>query len=1147
VYVYYSSTRAQLNQLHETELGERSTEINGLIVQAITDAQSMANLASARTFADSSLTLVGNSSGQQPSGQDDLLSSFLGMLNSNKGVYSGLRFIMRNGSVWTEVIDRNGVATTFSGYQSGILASDPMIQNGFKDAATITLSPITIRSTAQGVPVVLMRFFAPVLSAANQELLGLIELDLSATNILETVHRNFGQADQRWLLVNNQGRYLADSDSELITPRSLPENIYRAIDESEPELAALLNENPSSIELATYEGGSVSARVIQTGNASDMPWRLLVIDKSGAGAVDLLIGAAILIALSALGCIVTIGFISRVMRRRLEPLSAANQLAGELASGDIYNTLTPQELVSAKDDQVGTLMKSFERISDRLQNLSHDLEDQLTRYTRSLDMATRISRETTGEVEPDKMLGRVVDLMCDEFNLYHAQVFLLDDIGLNAVLAYSRGTIGQQLLEQKLKIQVGSRTMVGQVAASGGVLLVEDTRNPGGLPYAANPFLPDARSQITLPLSIGGRVIGALDIYSTQRGAFGTGETRIFQLLADQLAIAIHNARQITQSEQRFQQVDTLNRQLTRNAWGEFQEQTRLGDSFRYDLIDVQPDMPETAPPVEAGDIAAISAPISIRGEVIGTITAAASEGLPFAQGDIAILRAVADRVGLAIEGARLFQETQTSLAVTTSLYELSRFLNEADTLQDVVQAIVTSVMPDATGGQVWLFDEYPTGGTPEWMYVAADWSSEARPDEAANFLKVRLHFADVQFLNTMHDNQVKIVTDVQRDIRLDDDLKAIFRGLDARAVVFVPFSARSTWRGIITFEFPEAREFSESEGRIFSALIDQSGVAVDNRLLIQQTEMTLDQIERLYAASRIINAAQTMPELVRAVVAASTDTDLYFELGVLEGQLDSMGWPTQVRKVARSEMGQIREMDVLEPLKLDLNSPLRRRDPEVFIHPNESPRFKAVFPLFSANQPIALMYLNSDHLREMSAEDYEVYNALTGQMSTVLENRRLLEQTEEALDESRRLYAASRAIAAAQDSNAVYQAAADYLSQPVPALNRISILLAGPNPGLDANYFDYVHVWERVVDPETPLQIGLRVASDSAPFGSLMAEVGELVYFRDIDQQLSEQNRLRIALQRGSAACAIIVPLRTQRNWFGVIVCESPWKDAFE
>src|SRR5690349_18305891 len=150
VYVYYSSTRSQLNQLHEVELGERTSEINNLIVQAVGDVQSLSNLPSTRTFADASLKVLGDASGGKPNGQDELLSRFLDVLNTNKGVYSGLRYVMKTGSVWTEVVDRNGVPTTFSGYQSGILASDPMVQNGLKDAKNVTLSPITIKSTALG-------------------------------------------------------------------------------------------------------------------------------------------------------------------------------------------------------------------------------------------------------------------------------------------------------------------------------------------------------------------------------------------------------------------------------------------------------------------------------------------------------------------------------------------------------------------------------------------------------------------------------------------------------------------------------------------------------------------------------------------------------------------------------------------------------------------------------------------------------------------------------------------------------------------------------------------------------------------------------------------------------------------------------------
>jgi hypothetical protein len=187
VYVFYSSTRTQLNQIHEVELGERTTEINDLIAKAVSDAQTVANLPGTRTFADSSLKALAEASGAKPNGQDELLSRFLELLNTNKGAYSGVRFVLKTGSVWSEVVDRNGVPTTFSGYQSGILAGDSTVLNSLKDAKNVTLSPITIKSTALGAPIVIMRFFAPVVSAtnaANQDVLGVIELDLSATNIL---------------------------------------------------------------------------------------------------------------------------------------------------------------------------------------------------------------------------------------------------------------------------------------------------------------------------------------------------------------------------------------------------------------------------------------------------------------------------------------------------------------------------------------------------------------------------------------------------------------------------------------------------------------------------------------------------------------------------------------------------------------------------------------------------------------------------------------------------------------------------------------------------------------------------------------------------------------------------------------------------
>ena len=223
---------------------------------------------------------------------------------------------------------------------------------------------------------------------------------------------------------------------------------------------------------------------------------------------------------------------------------------------------------------------------------------------------------------------------------------------------------------------------------------------------------------------------------------------------------------------------------------------------------------------------------------------------------------------------------------------------------------------------------------------------------------------------------------------------------------------------------------------------------------------------------------AQSMPDLVRAAVNTANDPSLNFELGVFEGELDSTGWPMRVRIVARSlgdEVSSVENESYDAPI--DPNSPLRHREPLIVQDrdanvPSPSPmisymrthghRVSIMLPLFSANQPIALFSIISQDQHELTPEDYEVYRALTGQMSTVLQNRRLLEQTEHALDETRRLYAASRAIAVAPDANTIYQAASVHLATASTAVTRVSILLAGPSPTFEAPYVDYVYVWGR-------------------------------------------------------------------------------------
>ena len=89
-------------------------------------------------------------------------------------------------------------------------------------------------------------------------------------------------------------------------------------------------------------------------------------------------------------------------------------------------------------------------------------------------------------------------------------------------------------------------------------------------------------------------------------------------------------------------------------------------------------------------------------------------------------MRAVADRVAIAIENARLFEETQSSLSETFTLYQLSRYLNEADSLEEILQAIIVSVMPDALSGQIGVFDDY-TDARRNVSEFTVDWVGKAK------------------------------------------------------------------------------------------------------------------------------------------------------------------------------------------------------------------------------------------------------------------------------------------------------------------------------------------------------------------------------------------------------------------------------------
>ncbi len=157
-----------------------------------------------------------------------------------------------------------------------------------------------------------------------------------------------------------------------------------------------------------------------------------------------------------------------------------------------------------------------------------------------LQTAAEIARDTTGTLDINQFLSQAVNLIRDRFGFYHASIFLIDPMGENAVLRESTGEAGEQLKRTHHKLAVGSQSLVGQATQNQAPVIINDVSSDPN--YYPNPFLPDTRSELVLPLVVGKQLLGALDVQSTQTDAFLSKDLEILQILADQLAAAISSA-----------------------------------------------------------------------------------------------------------------------------------------------------------------------------------------------------------------------------------------------------------------------------------------------------------------------------------------------------------------------------------------------------------------------------------------------------------------------------------------------------------------------------------------------------------------------------------------------------------------------------
>ena len=457
------------------------------------------------------------------------------------------------------------------------------------------------------------------------------------------------------------------------------------------------------------------------------------------------------------------------------------------------------------------------------------------------------------------------------------------------------------MLARHHRLRVGKQGIVGWVMATGKPRIALDVGQDAI--HFDNPDLPETRSEMALLLQAGDEWIGALDVQSKEAGAFNEEDVAALQTLADQIAIAISNARLYQQTEKALQELQAVQRYYLRQEWEEVfaQEQTLKAEYQALGLSalesDWTPEMErawnERAPVIATGpsgtqdsavNQSALAVPIMLQDELLGAIEIQElDEERGWTAEEISLVTDVVGQLSLAIENARLFDQTQSALSDTEYLYQASEELNLAQSYDDILTTLRQNPLLQRADRNVslnlfdapWVGDEVP-----EWSIVVARWTTlpEGRTSSRYPLRKFpsvsRLLFAD----------KTTVIEDFAADPRVDAQARQLYtERFDAQATIFTPLVVGGQWIGYVNAIFGEPLEASPDEVRQLTALASQVAVAVQNRsqleasaARVRRERMIREISEQIQSASDVQGVLETATrELGRALRVSRTSVQL--------------------------------------------------------------------------------------------------------------------------------------------------------------------------------------------------------------------------------------------------------------------------------
>ena len=494
----------------------------------------------------------------------------------------------------------------------------------------------------------------PIYSEENGEILGIVRSTLAVAELYDLVAALQLGATGHALLMDSNGEIVFEPDTERgVDSSELPDGLRRSfivqdaafsIAQSESGNESVFGYSPLHSDADLSSGvGEFSSPLTKA--IHSLGW-VVVIRQDTTEALATLTRISQVIQLASFVVLIgaaILGFlVARYLAKPIKQLSLAVQTVG---AGDL-----DAPLPAPGKDEVGLLVTHFGQMISQLKATLENLQGR----NRDLDLAVEIGRELTRTRELTAMLNDSVEIIRDRFQLYYAQIYLLDPSGRHLILRAGTGEPGRLLVQRGHRLVLGGGSLNGLAAVRRTPVVVADT-DQSEL-HRPNPLLPETRFEMVIPLIAGDDLVGVLDLQSDKVDHFSEDSVASFTALAAQLAIAIQNARLFSETQQARMETEQYAQRLLRRGWQSFLNALDREEKLvtAYGLTDETPSSAVSAMPA---DQESLTVPIQLAGVSVGQIRLEDNAERGWTEHETSILQAVAEKMASQIENLRLLAE----------------------------------------------------------------------------------------------------------------------------------------------------------------------------------------------------------------------------------------------------------------------------------------------------------------------------------------------------------------------------------------------------------------------------------------------------------------------------------------------------------